>query len=364
MFEIYLDEAGYTGADLVNRDQPVYVLAAITLSDEVAQDLAARCFRGTKAKELKHSALSRRRSGREQTLDFGHALAEHPDSASATVAHKECVLLGLLVDFWVEPALRLDGINLYERGANIGLVNVTYLTLGALLGSEGRREVLRRFQVMVHDRTVFAAESFWRTVHELCRDHPTFESLFGIFAAANFRLGIRHLWELPGHLADLGDYGLLETVKHWRDRTTDPLLLIHDRANALVRNKQQWEAVLAGDVPPALVGQDRRTTRFPIDATLQLEDSESHVQLQLADIVASATASLLNANAGGEPRRPEYVDDLRRSPLLEHCVIGGVWPSDRVRPEDLETEGPSHQDAAEYMSSVISNLRPPDPKQV
>ena len=357
MFAIYLDEAGYTGSDLVNREQPVYTLASIAVPDEVAQDLAARCFSGIQARELKHSALSRRRRGRQMILDFIDELAKHPGSASVTVAHKECVLVGLLVDFWVEPALRLDGIKLYERGANIGLVNVTYLTLGTLLGSEGRREFLRRFQVMVRDRTVFAYESFWRTVHDLCRDHPRFDSLFGIFEAANLRLGGKHLWELPEHLADLGDYGLLETVSHWRDKTAEPLLLIHDKAKALVRNKQHWEALLAGSVPPAIVGQDRRVTRFPIDATLRLADSAAHLRLQLADVVAGATATLLCSNAGKEPKQPAYADALRRSPLLEHCLIGGVWPSDKIRPEDLDTEGPMYQDAAEYMSSVISNLR-------
>ena len=357
MFDVYLDEAGYTGSDLVNREQPVYALASTTLPDEVARDLVDRCFGGVRARELKHSVLSRRRRGRGQILCFINALAEHPGTATVTVAHKECVLVGLIVDFWVEPALYLDGINLYERGANIGLVNVTYLTLGALLGIEGRREFLWRFQVMVRDRTVFSYESFWRTVNELCRDHPDFESLFGIFEAANMRLGVKHLWKLPEHLADLGDYGLLQTVSHWRDRTAEPLLLVHDKAKALVRNKDHWEALLAGSVPPAIVGQDRRATRFRIDATLQLADSAAHIQLQLADVVAGATATLLSSNTGKAPNEPAYVDALRESSLLERCLIGGVWPSDRVRPEDLETEGPTYGDAAEYMSTVISNLR-------
>jgi hypothetical protein len=43
--------------------------------------------------------------------------------------------------------------NLYERGGNIALNNVSYLTLGTCLGLDGRRELLRQFQVMTRDRT-------------------------------------------------------------------------------------------------------------------------------------------------------------------------------------------------------------------
>lgn len=359
MFEVYLDEAGYTGSDLLNREQPVYTLAAITLPNDVAQDLVAQCFPRVKAKELKHSALSFRRRGRQQILDFIQRLAEHPNGASVTGAHKEYVLLGLLVDYWVEPALRLDGIDFYERGANIGFVNVTYLTLGALLGIDGRREFLRRFQVMVRDRTVFAYDSFWRSVRELRQKHPRFdEDLFGIYEAANRRLGgVRHLWDLPEHILDLGDYGLLVTVNHWREQTNEPLLLVHDKAKALVRNEQLWDAWLSREAPLAVVGQDRRVMRFPLDATIELADSVSHLQLQLADLVAGATATLMGTASGRPPKHPDYVEALRTGPLLQHCLIGGVWPTDSITPEDLETDGPSLGDAAEYMATLVAQAR-------
>lgn len=359
MLEVYLDEAGYTGSNLLDREQPVYALAAISLTDEAAQELKARCFPRVRMRELKHTALVRSPRGRAQLIDFAHALAERPDSASVTVAHKEAVLVGLFVDFWIEPAMHRDGYNLYEGGANIGLVNITYLTLGALLGDDGRREFLRRLQVMIRDRTDFAYESFWTTVRDLCRAHPRFdEDLFGLYVTANGRLGGRsHLRSLPEHLLDLGDYGLLQTVSHWRDKTPDPLRLLHDANTELARKGDEWKVWLSSDAPPALVGQDRRTTRYPLCASIELVDSAAHLQLQLADLVAGATVAMLRQNAGEDPRHPEYVEALRKSPLLKHCLIGGVWPTDKVTPQDLDTEGPVHGDAAEYMAALMSNTR-------
>jgi hypothetical protein len=364
MLEVYLDEAGYTGSDLVNREQPVYALAAVALSDDVAQDLVARCFPGVKARELKHSALSFKSRGRQRILDFVRALSERPNSASVVIDHKECVLVGMLVDFWIESAMHLHGADLYERGANIGLMNVTHLTLGALRGDDGRREFLRRFQVMVRDRTVFAYESFWSTVDDIRQKHPRFDDdLFGLYAMANARLGgLRHLWSLPEHLLDLGDHGFLQTVSHWREKTDEPIRLIHDEAAALVRNRARWTAILSKDVPPAIVGQDRRTTRFPLDASLDLASSAAHVQLQLADILAGAATALVQPSAGRAPKHPDYVEALRESPLMEHCLIGGVWPTAMVTPEELETEGPVLGDAASHIGAIVARAQGREPQ--
>jgi Protein of unknown function (DUF3800) len=356
--EVYLDEAGYTGGNLLDPQQPVYALAAVSLSKEAAQDLVAQCFPRVKLRELGHTSLVRHARGQQQLVDFIHALAKHPDSASVDVAHKEYVLLGLLVDFWIESAMHRDGYNLYEGGANIALVNATYLTLGALLGNDGRREFLRRFQVMVRDRTDFAYESFWDTVRDLCKRHPEFdEKLFGLYVTANERLGRGHLWTLPKHLLDLGEYGLLKTVNHWREKTDDPLRLLHDANTALARNAEAWNVWLSADAPPAIVGQDRRITRYPLCASIELVDSVSHVQLQLADLVAGATAALMGAKVSQDPKHPQYVEALKKSPLLKHCLIGGVWPSASVTPQDLETEGPVHGDAAEYMAALLKRSR-------
>jgi hypothetical protein len=354
--DVYLDESGYTGPDLLNVDQPVYTLGSVALSEEVAAELKAKCFPGVKAQELHHTALAKRPRGRRQVLSLIHELAGIPNAATIVVAHKPYVLLGLLVDFWVEPAMRLDGLNLYEQGANIGLVNVAWMVLGAILGDD-RREFLRRFQVMVRDRTRFAEESFWTTVHDLCQRHPEFDQTIGLFETANMRLGAKHLSRLPADLLDLGEYGLLETVTHWRKTTTEPLRLIHDQNTSLQRNRKQWDAWLSKDVPPAVVGQDRRVIRFPLNGTIEMADSRAAVPLQLADLIAGATAAMLNPIAGRVARDPDYVDALRDSPLSERFVIGGVWPSDKVTPEDLGTEGPVYGDSADYLASLVRESR-------
>jgi SAM-dependent methyltransferase len=87
-------------------------------ADDVAQDLARTHFAGVKATELKHGALAGRERGRRQVLAF---LADPrvQGAFAVDIWHKEFTLFTTIVDFWVEEAMRLDGIDLYDRGGNI-----------------------------------------------------------------------------------------------------------------------------------------------------------------------------------------------------------------------------------------------------
>ena len=42
--DLFMDEAGYTGPDLVNQDQPLFVLASIVLTEADTRDLVTTCF--------------------------------------------------------------------------------------------------------------------------------------------------------------------------------------------------------------------------------------------------------------------------------------------------------------------------------
>lgn len=350
--ELFLDEAGYTGPDLVNQQQPVFVLASTVIEEAEARRLLDSCFGVDRQTEVKHSTLCRSRRGRSQIINFFRHLA--PDSRKVAFfgVHKEYVLLAFLIDFWLEPLMRHDGLNLYDQGANIALVNVSYLTLGATLGPEGRREFLRRFQVMTRDRTAFAYESFWHSLRQAVREHDLIENALGPLLLAERRLGWRHLVELPADLLDLGDYGLLETLKHWQKELPGrDFVLFHDRSAMIERHRARWEAILDPSNPPAVVGQDRRTTSFPFPVRgLRTEDSQEFAQLQVVDLVAGAARALMSARATGYASK--YADVLDEVGLL-HALFGRVWPSDTVTPQELETEGPVLSDAAEFIAELL-----------
>lgn len=55
---IFLDEAGYTGRNLLDPEQPILTLASLCYSEDACKDLKQRFFNRVKAKELKYSSLA------------------------------------------------------------------------------------------------------------------------------------------------------------------------------------------------------------------------------------------------------------------------------------------------------------------
>jgi hypothetical protein len=256
--EIFLDEAGYTGPDLVNRDQPVFILASTNVSEAEARSLLTSCF-GARKGEVKFASLAKSDRGKAQVIEFLRAVDLSRGNCAFYSFHKQFVLWAHVIDFWLEPMKREDGLNLYERGGNIALNNVSYLTLGTCLGLDGRRELLRQFQVMTRDRTRFAFDSFWDSLEKVIREHDLIGQVLGALPVARRRLGHEHLVRLPNGLMDLGDYGLLGTVQHWREKLPGAnFALINDESKFLQKQREFWESVLSPANPAAVVGQDRR----------------------------------------------------------------------------------------------------------
>jgi hypothetical protein len=352
--DVFLDEAGYTGPDLVNADQPVFVLASTVLSADQATELLDASFGAKREREVKHSRLARSRRGREQVLDFIRQLDPTSRRATFFPTHKEYILLAYLLDFWIEPLMHGDGLSYYERGQNIAHANVCYITLGTVLGVKGRRELLRRCQVMIRDRTPFAYDSFWGMLYDAVRRHELIAKAMDTLVYAEQQLGWAHVMKLPAGLLDQGDYALLQTLQFWRvERPGEVFRLIHDTSRLIEERRAHWEALIDSSNPPAKVGQDRRTIEFPLPVSgLEIADSKAHPQLQVADLVAGAACTLMKAKALNVA--DDYATALDDAGLLSF-VGGGNWPTSAISPDALETEGPVLADSADFIGQLLAD---------
>ena len=276
--------------DLLNPDQPILVAASTNIANDVAASLVQECFPNLQARELKHSQLCMRNRGQDQIIRLLRSIQQRADNFAVSIAHKEFVLVGLLIDFWVEPALRADGINLYERGANIGLCNLTHLTLKNLLPADECNRLLLRTQKMLRNKSIQAYEAFGRSVRAAQRHGEPLGEILDYIVLSDFRLGgYDHLRSLPDRLTDLGTYYLMEQVSHWSKQIDKAINIVHDESSALAREQQVWDVLLGPDVPHAVVGQDRRTVSFPLRVdSITRADSRHHLQLQIVDVLAGA----------------------------------------------------------------------------
>lgn len=359
---LHFDETGYTGRNLLDPAQPVFVVASTNLTNEEAKTLIAECFSRQRDTELKHSRLCKSERGRREIVQFLRGIHRLPTSRfTISVAHKEYVMLGLLIDHWVEPAMRIRGLNAYERGGNIALCNVMHYALRAVLTQEDYREFLQRGQEMFTNRTFEAYEAFGRTLQAARRTGEELRELLDLFLLADEQLGgPEHLRRIPPRLTDLGTYHLLQQVCYWRAQSSAPLAIVHDRSSALARDRALWETILAADGPPMTVGQDRRTITFPLGVNAVAQaDSRDHDQLQLADVVAGAFATYIRNRAYGDTAyRREYVAMLDECNLgTSNLISNWVWPTLDISPEELGTQGEVFKDPATYIANLVRRER-------
>jgi len=358
---IFFDESGFTGEDLANRDQPVFVLASTTASDAECAAVHDQVFRGAQSAELKHSSLGRNAKGRRRVVDFFSAIQGSVHHA-VWVVHKEFCLLSKLVDLWLEPAMHDCGIDFYQRGANLNFCNMAWFCLRTFESPAFVRNHLVSFQEMMRSRSRKSYKRFWEALgSDARRARSETREIIEYFLYSAAHLGFDHLDSLPERSLDICLTSALQSVGHWRRRTSEDLLIVHDNSSNMAREKWMWDAVTSERMPSFRVGP----ADFPVEYPLRVSrttfaDSSEHVQLQFADILAGATAawgrSLLLGGSKGD-----YSMALKQAGVGKH-LIGGIWPTPHIEPISQASGSISANHYINLAARVIHKARRSNPR--
>jgi hypothetical protein len=352
---IFLDDCGFTGEDLADPDQPNSVVASHDLSEVDAASLKREHFGHVKADELKHSSLQRRRAHQEAVVAFLTSVLT-ADRARVSIAHKQYALVATIVELVIETVMHADGIDLYDRGGNDALSNVLYFSL--LARSQALvMDVGRKFQRAVRMRTPDHIEECCRVLTSREVD-AALEGLPPIFAPVLRRFGTDGFAELTEHALDLSLPFALHQCWAWRSREIGPFRIVHDRSSTMAKSKWLWDAIVAPDVPAALVGRGSFAVRYPLGVLeTRFEDSKLSAALQLADVLAGAFARWATWLARERPAADTYAAALHEvfEPVLQPAIVGIVWPFPSVEPS--APSPPDVEDPNEFLAAVIRRTR-------
>jgi len=147
--EIYCDESGYTGPDLLQDQQPHFSYAGVALSLEEARDLIARIRRDhlIANPELKATDLIRTETGLHAMLDVLKAVE---DRFGFVFFHKCLGLCGKVFEYLYKPVFQHAPELLYERNLH------RFVAMFGLILHQGRdpftTEALRQFQIFMRSR--------------------------------------------------------------------------------------------------------------------------------------------------------------------------------------------------------------------
>jgi hypothetical protein len=153
MRSFYVDETGFTGEDLMARDQSIFVQATTDFSDGEARELISSSFGRHRGAELKYNRIRRTSSGRAGAIALVKALSSSSNRAGTWLAHKQFAMMTLVVEWWMEPLAHKLGMNMHAEGAALATANMLYFTLEGFWSAEFRRDLLLHFQRMFRERT-------------------------------------------------------------------------------------------------------------------------------------------------------------------------------------------------------------------
>jgi hypothetical protein len=351
---IFLDETGYTGEDLVNPAQPVFVLASHNFTEEESQELKSQFFGRVHADELKHTSLARRPAQQEMVVSFLRHLSVKQDRIKAFVAYKPFVLVAKMVDSIVEPVFYEEGLNLYHQGANLALTNLLFYCIPAFSSEAFFHELLLRFQGLYRYKTPEAYDHFFEFVF-VDYDSKELNDLLGWFRLGHTRLGYRELMgSIPKNYLDIAFTMSLNLMSNWRLGTNEPIHLKYDSSSNMTERKEIWDALVDPALDPITLGYDRRTLIMPIAVKETIfESSHNWAGLQLADVLAGATARFVRWYSI-DARNPadEYASQL--SFMIDWPMSGSIFPEEKFTPEDLGTVGETFADPIAYFGKLAS----------
>ena len=353
---IFLDESGYTGSDLFNEVQPVFVIATLNIDEETCANLKQRFFGAVKAKELKHSALCRHPKQQEMVTDFLENLGSNHQIAKMAVAHKRFALVCQSVNLVVEEAAHVSGLDIYHQGFNLALSNALFYVIPALGGHGFFSDLLLRFQNMARQRTPRAYDDFFSFVFQRHEDQQL-NQLLDYFRICHHLVGYSLLETIPEDALDLGFTLALNRMAEWRGEISDPIQLVHDISSSMSKQKYIWDALMDPNLRPAEIGYDSRRARFPIAIKrTSFEPSEKWVGLQLADIVAGAMARYRKWLCEGQNQADHYAQQLSSS--LADMPAHLIWPDLKFGPEELGATGEDAENPIDYIVDAIRKTRP------
>lgn len=353
--EVHFDEAGNTGAALLDPNQPVFVLASADFTRDEAEDLLD-LVRTPQTHEVKFTSLKKSDAGKRRLLEFLASPLLTPARVKVSITHKRYMAMCKAVDLIEETLAFRDGIDLYERGANIAIANLHYYVTPVFCGVERFDLFLSTFIEMVRTPSVATKASFFASVwalYENCRE-PRHQASFGPYLIAERE--IDDILDGVNYIAlDPAIGSVFHQLSVWGTEIGQEFLAIHDQSKPVWAERETFAAMMDPAAPPTLIGYDRRKFEFPLRArTLRFADSRELPQLQVVDLLAGATSYFATAIA--RSARDELTEQLDRAGI-ERFSIHALWPAPHVTPQTLGTEETGGVNATDFMVETLAKTR-------
>ncbi|WP_428305386.1 DUF3800 domain-containing protein [Lacipirellula sp.] len=297
MQQAFLDESGYTGRDLLNKEQRFLVLSALFISEDDAKALKAQYFPSLQSPELKHQALARRSQNWSALLAVQRECLQTHRGISF-VADKQYLCVLKFLDDCIEPSFCARGFDFYKDGFNHAMASVLCRTGPTIFGAQEFESLMRLYirasatkesvdidALCSHARTLRSNEHLGDLLTPVADNHPEF----------------RREISSPNTSTNVASSLLFGLVSQLESRSGGEYTLTHDASPAMRKYHDAIVSMMHTDVADFRIS-DVASISFPLQLKQIVEaDSKASTSLQLADLLAggvhTASKSLFDAAA-------------------------------------------------------------------
>lgn len=314
---IYFDEAGYTGADLLNREQPYFCLASACYTDDELNKIKSDIGHVTTNAELHFKKLHKSEKGRNLLKKiFTHPLVDKKHVVLGFADKRYCIY-AQIVDKLIESYMFDMGYNLYESKQSLLMTNCLYSFAVLHTNQQLVLAFEEAFVNMMRNPETAMIQIFYTKVRELLLDPNTcngLKDLLSLISCTISNISDAIMRENPFYMDNTLTIfvGLLQI---WYKRENCIFDIKFDESKPIAQQQKLIEKLRDMDIPQTEVGYDERKHVYPLPmGNLELVKSEDYFGIQIADAIASAIIFILNnKNKKMEP----FQCELQNLPLFQ-----------------------------------------------
>ncbi len=339
-----IDESGYTGFDLLNRDQRFQGATAISISDEGAKRLIAEHFPRLQAAELKYGALARRPNNRDRLINLQKdVLANH--KCVTYICDKRFLLILMFLAYATEPWYYEREINFYENGQNYSMASLLYYIGPTMLGEEAFDAILAAFQRAIKEKTPEALNELVLRVRRSNWEAALPEAFGPIALASPECISAIATPEVSTDAAMVVLQSLISRLEIMAD---GPYRVEHDRSKNLLQYNKLLRSLIDHDEAIEFTQTKIARIKFPLKLSEVIQvDSKQSPSVQLADLLIGAAIEAGNTLTGLRKTEidPERVMSLYRDDQFIHLI-----PSVDFEEQKKFREGSQAAEVIDYFS--------------
>jgi uncharacterized protein DUF3800 len=338
MTTIFFDEAGNTGGDLTNAEQPVFVLASHQIPEDDCHALLRAHFPRSQAPELKHSNVRKHGGSQRGMVELLKTIRAAAMPVALYPVHKRFSLYQRLFDYFAEPVLYEHGIDIAKDAMNIQITNAGYVLLENKFGKAWMGRAMALFQAAVRKSSTAELAELWRHLERARKARPGVTRFYLNMLLVGKVDGTHHLESLPADPLNAALSCVVALVAHWRRLSEGPFVIIHDESKPLADNKAVWDWLSSPEQQEAVLGfGDYRDMPLPLNVTeTRLAKSHEYAGLQLADLLAGACLETCRL-ALGDTSNEGYARALVEAGAGD--VVNNIWPEAGWEPPEGSASG-------------------------